>query len=55
MKHNGCGGEIIYRTDLPPYEYEADNIVISEVHPYVCSKCGREILGDMEIEDDPEE
>ena len=50
MKHKNCGGEI--KSD-PRKAYSYDNDGKQESHPALrCTKCGREILGDPDIEEE---
>ena len=44
MKHKGCGGSL-YESVTKFYEYEGSK------YPAVkCRKCGKEIIGDAEVE-----
>lgn len=59
LHHKGCGGEVIERHDLKPYEYtheareQEDQREKVELHyPQFCEKCGIEITGDSQIEED---
>lgn len=54
MIHRDCGGEIIL-DESKTYDYELDNGVMTEVPAWRCRKCGKEILGDAEIELNEEE
>ena len=53
MKHKDCGGDI--EEDWSKrYEYDTDDDHI-ERHPALrCKKCGEEVIGDSQIENDPD-
>lgn len=49
MRHKNCGGEI--REDWTKvYVYADDDGNQCQVPGFVCQKCGKEILGDPEVE-----
>jgi hypothetical protein len=50
MIHKGCGGEIV-EDKTYMYEYEREDGTIEYHLRQICSKCGKEILGDEDIED----
>ena len=51
MKHKGCGGQIL-EDHSHMYTYVTESGTI-EFHPRLnCAKCGREIVGDSQIEDE---
>jgi hypothetical protein len=54
MKHRGCGGQVEPDLKSEPYHYDSNKGTCNEDDPeipvYRCVKCGREILGDAQLE-----
>ena len=51
MTHKGCGGEI-FQDKSVLYEYGREDGSVEKIPALRCRKCGNEITGDPQIEDD---
>lgn len=47
--HKDCGGSV-HSSRETPYAYEHDDGSIEYISRLICHTCGREILGDAELE-----